>query len=422
MMNNEEALYEAARKEYAAAGVDAEEAMRRCAAIPVSLHCWQGDDVRGFEGRSSGGASGGIQATGSYPGRARNAAELMRDLEAAFSLVPGTKRLNLHAMYAMGASGEALERDALLPEHFAPWLEWAAGNHVCIDLNPTLFAHPMVRDGLTLSHPDAAVRAYWIRHVKACRAIAACIGRAQGTPCLHNIWIPDGLKDRPADRLGPRERLRDSLDEIFAVKYDPRHIIDALESKLFGIGLEAYTVGSSEFYLAYAATRGTAVLLDNGHFHPTENVADKIPALLAFFDRIALHLTRGVRWDSDHVALFDDELREIALEIIRCGGEGRVLIGLDYFDAGINRIAAWGVGARSAQKALLWALLMPHEELRRLQDAADYTRLMVRLEELKTLPFGAVWGRYLAAQGIAGADWFQRVEAYERDVLRGRGA
>jgi L-rhamnose isomerase len=278
----------------------------------------------------------------------------------------------------------------------------------------------MVKDGFTLSHPDKAVRDYWIRHVKACRAIAAFIGKAQGSPCLNNIWIPDGLKDAPADRLGPRLRLRDSLDEIFAVKYDTAHIIDAVESKLFGIGLESYTVGSSEFYLSYAATRGVNALLDSGHFHPTENVADKIPALLAFFDKIALHITRGVHWDSDHVVLFEDAVREIAVEIIRNHAEERVLIGLDDFDASINRLAAWAVGARNVQKALLSALLMPHESLREMQDSGQFSRLIVSREELKTLPFGAVWDEYLARQGVAGAEWFETVAQYERDVLSKR--
>ncbi|MDR2537744.1 MAG: L-rhamnose isomerase [Treponema sp.] len=413
-------MYSEAQKAYAKLGVDTEEALRRCAAIPVSLHCWQGDDVIGFE-NTGGTLSGGIQATGNYPGKARTPAELMADLDFVFSLIPGSKRLNLHAMYAI-SDGAAIERDKLTPKHFAPWLEWAKNHGVGIDMNPTLFSHPMVKDGLTLSHPDKAIRDYWIRHVKACREIAASIGKAQGSPCLNNIWIADGLKDTPADRLGPRERLRDSLDEIFAVKYDKAYIIDAVESKLFGIGLEAYTVGSSEFYLAYAATRGINALLDNGHFHPTEKVADKIPALLAFFDKVALHITRGVHWDSDHVVLFEDELKEIAIEIIRNHAENRVLIGLDYFDASINRLAAWAVGARNAQKALLSALLMPHETLRHLQDAAENTRLMVCLEELKTLPFGAVWDEYLARQKIAGADWFQRVEEYERTALSKRTA
>jgi L-rhamnose isomerase len=338
----------------------------------------------------------------------------MADLDFVFGLIPGTKRLNLHAMYAIG---EAVGRDVLTPAHFTPWLEWARERGIGIDMNPTLFSHPMVKDGLTLSHPALPVRDYWICHVKACREIAADIGKAQGSPCLNNIWIPDGFKDVPADRLGPRIRLRDSLDEIFAVKYDKAYIIDAVESKLFGIGLESYTVGSSEFYLAYAATRGINALLDSGHFHPTEKVADKIPALLAFFDKVALHISRGVHWDSDHGVLFDDAVRDIAVEIIRNHAEERVLIGLDYFDASINRLAAWAVGARNTQKALLSALLMPHNAQRELQDRGHFSRLMVCLEELKTLPFSAVWDEYLVRQGVAGAEWFRKVENYELDVL-----
>jgi L-rhamnose isomerase len=287
-----------------------------------------------------------------------------------------------------------------------------------IDFNPTLFSHPMAASGLTLSSPDKTIRDFWIRHVKACRKIAAYIGEKQGSPCLHNIWIPDGLKDVPADRLGPRQRLKESLDEILFVKYDRNHIIDVVESKVFGIGLESYTVGSADFYLGYAAKAGINVLLDNGHYHPTELVSDKIPSLLLFFDKIALHVTRGVRWDSDHVVLFEDEVKEIAKEIIRNNAVDRVLIGLDYFDASINRIAAWVTGARNMQKALLNALLLPHGELKKLQDAGDFSKLLVCQEELKTLPFGAVWDEYLKRQKIAGADWYTAVEKYENDVLK----
>ncbi|GHV88163.1 L-rhamnose isomerase [Spirochaetia bacterium] len=409
-------MYETARKKYQAWGIDTEQAIKKCGDIPVSLHCWQGDDVMGFE-QGSGGASGGIQTTGNYPGRARNGKELMADLEFAYSLIPGKKRLNLHAIYAI--SDTPVERDAIEPRHFDPWLEWAARRGIDLDFNPTLFSHPRASDGLTLSHPDKAVRDFWIRHVKACRRIAAYLGEKQGTPCLNNIWIPDGLKNPPADRLTPRIRLRDSLDEIFLVKYDKRHIIDAAESKVFGIGLESYTVGSSEFYLGYAATRGINVLLDSGHFHPTELVSDKIPAMLAFFEKVPLHVTRAVRWDSDHVVLFEDETKEIACEIIRNKAEDRVLIGLDYFDASINRIAAWVTGTRNMQKALLNALLIPHDDLKALQDAGNFTKLLVMQEELKTLPLGAVWEEYLARQGIA-AGWYAAVEQYERDVLQKR--
>ncbi|GHV81921.1 L-rhamnose isomerase [Spirochaetia bacterium] len=409
-------MYETAKKKYQAWGIDTEQAIKKCADIPISLHCWQGDDVMGFE-KGAGGASGGIQTTGNYPGRARNKDELMADLDFAYSLIPGKKRLNLHAIYAI--SDTPVERDVLEPRHIEPWLDWAQRRGIDLDFNPTLFSHPLAADGFTLSHPDKTVRDFWIRHVKACRRIAAYIGEKQGTSCLNDIWIPDGLKNPPADRLSPRIRLRDALDEIFSVKYDKRHIIDAVESKVFGIGLESYTVGSSEFYLGYAATRGINVLLDSGHFHPTELVSDKIPAMLAFFEKVPLHVTRAVRWDSDHVVLFEDEIKEIAREIIRNKAEDRVLIGLDYFDASINRIAAWVTGTRNMQKALLNALLMPHDELKALQDAGNFTKLLVMQEDLKTLPFGAVWEEYLARQRIA-AEWFTVVEQYERDVLKKR--
>jgi L-rhamnose isomerase len=409
-------MYEEARNEFKAWGIDAEEAMKKCARIPVSLHCWQGDDVGGFE-HGRGALSGGIQATGNYPGKARNKDELFRDLEFTYSFIPGKKRLNLHAMYAI--SDDPVSRDKLEIRHFEAWLKWARERDIGIDFNPSLFSHPLAA-GMTLSHPDKEIRDFWIRHVKACRQIAAYIGEQQGSPCLNDIWIPDGLKDVPADRLGPRQRLRDALDEIFSVKYDPRYIVDAVESKVFGIGLESYTAGSAEFYLSYAATRGVNALMDNGHYHPTETVSDKIPSLLLFFDKIALHITRSVRWDSDHVVLFEDELKEITKEIIRNQAEDRVLIGLDYFDASINRIAAWVVGARNVQKALLWALLMPHARLRALQDSGDFTRLMVTQEEFKTLPFGAIWSEYLAREKAPGGDWYGKVEEYERNVLSQR--
>jgi L-rhamnose isomerase len=410
-------VYDKAQELYKQWGVDTEDAITRCAAIPLSLHCWQGDDVTGFE-KSAGPLSGGIQATGNYPGKARNKDELMGDLDFVYSLIPGKKRLNLHAHYAI--TDKVVSRDLLENEHFAPWLSWAKERNIGLDFNATPFSHPMASGGLTLSSPDKTVRDFWIRHCKATRKIAAWFGEQQGSPCLHNIWIPDGLKDVPADRLGPRERLRDSLDEIYSVKYSKDHIIDVVESKLFGIGLESFTSGSSEFYIAYAATRGIYVLLDNGHYHPTEQVADKIPALLSIFDKVALHVTRSVHWDSDHVVLFEDEVKEIAKEIIRNKAEDRVLIGLDYFDAGINRIAAWAVGARNFQKALLYALLFPHEELKQLQDKTQYSKLMVVQEEIKTLPFGAVWEEYLGRQKVPAGDWYGRVEKYEKDVLQGR--
>ena len=410
-------MYDSAKAQYKQWGVDTEDAIKRCAAIPVSLHCWQGDDVTGFE-KSAGPLSGGIQTTGNYPGKARNKDELFRDLDLVFSLIPGKKRLNLHTHYAI--TDREVSRDQVTPEHFREWLDWAKVRKIGLDFNATPFSHPMASSGMTLSSPDNKIRDYWIRHCKATRKIAAWFGEQLGSPSLHDIWIPDGLKDVPSDRLGPRIRLRDALDEIYSVKYSKEHIIDVVESKLFGIGLESFTSGSSEFYIAYAATRGIYVLLDNGHYHPTELVSDKIPALLSIFDKVALHVTRSVHWDSDHVVLFEDEIREIAKEIIRNKADDRVLIGLDYFDASINRIAAWAVGARNFQKALLYALLIPHDELKQLQDSGQFSKLMVMQEEIKTLPFGSVWDEYLKRQNVPGSDWFSVVEKYEKDVLQGR--
>jgi len=410
-------MYNEAKTEYKKWGIDTEDAINRCAGIPVSLHCWQGDDVTGFE-KNAGPLSGGIQTTGNYPGKARNKDELMKDLELVYSLIPGKKRLNLHATYAITST--PVGRDEVEPKHFEAWLAWAKERGIGLDMNATPFSHPMAASGLTLSSPDKKIREFWIRHCKATRKIAAWFGENQGTPAVHDIWIPDGLKDVPADRLGPRERVRDALDEIYSVKYSKNHITDVVESKLFGIGVESYTPGSSEFYIAYAASRGVYVLLDNGHYHPTELVSDKIPSLLAFFDKVALHVTRSVHWDSDHVVLFEDEVKEIAKEIIRNKAEHKVLIGLDYFDASINRIAAWATGARNFQKALLWALLIPHGELKALQDAGNFSKLMVMQEELKTLPFGAVWDEYLARQKVPGSDWYKQVEKYEETELKKR--
>ena len=411
-------MYSDAKSEYKKWGIDTDEAIKRCAAIPVSLHCWQGDDVVGFE-KNAGSLSGGIQTTGNYPGKARNKDELMKDLEFVYSLIPGKKRLNLHAHYAI--TNEAVSRDQIEPKHFEPWLVWAKARGIGLDFNATPFSHPMASSGLTLSSPDNKIREFWIRHCRATRKIAAYFGENQGSPALHDIWIPDGLKDVPADRLGPRERLRDALDEIYSVKYSKDHIIDVLESKLFGIGMESYTSGSSEFYIAYAASRGIYMLLDNGHYHPTEKVSDKIPSLLLFFDKLALHVTRSVHWDSDHVVLFEDEVKEIAKEIIRNKAEHKVLIGLDYFDASINRIAAWAVGARNFQKALLSALLIPHEEFKAMQDSGNFSKLLVMQEELKTLPFGAVWEEYLAREKVPAGNWFSLVEKYEAEELKKRG-
>jgi L-rhamnose isomerase len=407
-------VFESAKAAYGAYGVDVQDAILKAGRIPVSLHCWQGDDVGGFESESP--LTGGIQATGNYPGKAHSFEELARDLDEVLKLIPGKKRINIHAIYAV--TKNKVERDELKSGHFAPWIEFARERNLGLDFNPTFFSHPMAAGGLTLSSPDEAVRLFWVRHAKACREIAACFGRELGTPCLHNIWIPDGYKDIPADRLGPRLRLKKSLDEIYSVRYDKRHIIDSVESKVFGIGLESYTVGSSEFYLNYAAKNSILCLLDNGHYHPTEMTSDKIASLLVFSDYVALHVTRPVRWDSDHVVLFEDELKEIAKEIVRCNAAERVLIGLDYFDASINRLAAWTVGARNMQKALLYALLQPNEELKKLQDEGDFTRLMVLSEELKTMPFGAVWDEYCVQQNVPReTGWYAAIKDYEKNVL-----
>ncbi len=407
--------YEESKKMYAAYGVDTEEALRRLKEIPVSVHCWQGDDVLGFDGSDS--LSGGIQTTGNYPGKAVGPEQLMADIKKAFSLMPGKKRLNLHASYAvLGADKGKVDRDAYTYKYFEPWVKFAKENGISgIDFNPTFFAHPKMKDGLSLSSPDEPTRKFWVDHGKACMKIAAELGKAMGSPCLVNIWIPDGYKDIPADRLSPRLRLKKSLDEILE-DYDKEWVIPAVESKVFGIGLESYTVGSNEFYQNYAAKAGICCLLDNGHYHPTEVVSDKIPALLAFYDKVALHVTRPVRWDSDHVVLFEDELKEIAKEIIRNGAEQKVLIGLDYFDASINRIGAWVTGERSMQKALLFALLLPNETLKGLQDTANFGKLMYLNEELKLLPLGDIWNEYLARQGMNN-EWYAEVEKYEKEVL-----
>lgn len=403
--------FEEVKKIYAEAGVDVEKALERLSLIPVSMHCWQGDDVKGF--LNDGELSGGIQTTGNYPYRARNFEELTADMDFAFSLIPGKKRINLHAIYAV--MKEKKDVDELTVEDFRPWIDWAKKRDIGIDFNPTLFSHPMVKNGLTLSSPDESVRKFWIKHVKACRKIAAEIGKEQGSACLNNLWIPDGLKDVPGNRLAPRMRLKASLDEIYSVKYPKEYIVDSVESKVFGIGVESYTVGSSEFYMNYAALNGLCCLLDNGHYHPTEVVSDKIPSMLAFFDKVALHVTRGVRWDSDHVVVFEDELKEIAKEIVRNNADQRVLIGLDYFDASINRVAAWVIGMRNMYKALLWALLLPNEQTTKLQDEARFTELMYLNEKMKTYPFGDVWEEYLKRNGVK-SEFFADIENYEKEL------
>ncbi len=412
--------YLAAAEEYRRFGSDAEAAIARLMRIPVSLHCWQGDDVRGFEGKGS--LDGGIQTTGNYPGAATNVKELMSDIETAASLIPGKLRLNLHACYAVPDFGRRSDRDSLKPEDFRVWVDFAKRLGMGIDFNPTFFSHPMVKNGLTLSSPDDEVREFWIRHGICCLRIAEYFARETGSRCLVNFWIPDGLKDVPADRYSPRARFADSMDRILDSGYDRDLVSVSLESKVFGIGVEAYTVGSGEFALSYAAmNRDKCIpLMDNGHYHPTEVVSDKIPALLAFFPEIALHVTRPIRWDSDHVVLFDDETREIAREIVRCGLD-RVHIALDYFDASINRVSAWVTGFRNVQKALLFALLQPNDELKALQDAGNFSKLMAMQEELKTLPFGEVWNEYCRrCDRPVDGEWYREIERYERDVLASR--
>ncbi len=410
--------YESAKKIYASLGIDTDAVIEKLDKVSVSIHCWQGDDVSGFE--NSGELSGGIQATGNYPGKARNAKELMADFDKALSFIPGAHKINLHAIYAI-TNGETVSRDKLLPEHFAPWVEFAKQRGLGLDINPTLFSHPLAADGLTLSHPDEKIRRFWIDHCKAMRKIGEYFGRELGITCVNNIWIPDGYKDIPADRIGPRQRLKDALDEILAEKYDPKYLVDTVESKVFGIGVESYTVGSHEFYMNYAATSDAICLLDNGHYHPTEVVSDKIPSMLLFSDKVALHVTRGVRWDSDHVVTFDDELKEIAKEIVRCDALDRVLIGLDYFDASINRVAAWVIGARNMRKALLNAMLIPHAKLKAMQDSGDFTSLLAMTEELKLYPFGDIWEEYCARKGVPAREgWLDEVKQYEADVLSKR--
>ncbi len=409
-------IYEAARERYAALGIDTEKAISTLLATPISMHCWQGDDVRGFEGATA--LDGGIQATGNYPGAARTPAELMQDIDRALSIVPGKHRLNIHANYAVFENGEHADRDALLPRHFAAWVRFAKERGLGLDFNPTFFSHPMAASGLTLSSPDDNVREFWIRHGIACLRISEYFARETGKKCLMNIWIPDGYKDTPADRQGPRRRFAESLDRILGAGYDRDLVAVSLESKVFGIGVESYTVGSAEFCLEYSAKHGLVPLMDNGHYHPTEVVSDKIPSMLLFADNIALHVTRGVRWDSDHVVLFDDETREIAKEVVRCNALDRTFLALDYFDASINRIAAWVIGMRNLEKALLNALLTPHEQLRALQDAGRFTELLAAHEELKTLPMGAVWEELCTRAGVpADGSWMDAVKQYEKDVF-----
>ncbi|MCP1436800.1 L-rhamnose isomerase [Erwinia persicina] len=413
-----EQAFELAKSRFAEQGVDVDAALKQLDQLPISMHCWQGDDVRGFE-NPQGALTGGIQATGNYPGRARTAVELRADLEQAMSLIPGPKRLNLHAIYL--ESDSRVERNEIKPQHFANWVEWAKTNGLGLDFNPSCFSHPLSENGFTLASANKEIREFWIEHCKASRKISAAFGEQLGTPSIMNIWIPDGMKDLPIDRFAPRERLANSLDEIISEKLDPAHHIDAVESKLFGIGAESYTVGSNEFCLGYAASRQTALTLDAGHFHPTEVISDKISTAMLYVPRLLLHVSRPVRWDSDHVVLLDDETQAIAHEIVRQRLFDKVHIGLDFFDASINRIAAWVIGTRNAKKALLRALLEPVDKLKKLELEGDYTARLALLEEQKSLPWQAVWEAYCVRHDVpAGAGWLDSVRHYEQQTLSKR--
>jgi L-rhamnose isomerase len=411
--------YELARERYAALGVDTERALTALHGISLSLHCWQGDDVAGFES-SDAELSGGIAATGNYPGKARTADELRRDLDVAYRLIPGSHRLNLHAIYAE-TDGQHVERDELEPGHFAGWVEWArAGGHG-LDFNPTLFSHPLSDSGFTLSSQDAAIRRYWIGHCIASRRIGEYFGKELGTPAVTNIWIPDGLKDTPADRLGPRSRLVEALDEVLAAPIDRQLNLDAVESKLFGLGSESYVVGSHEFYLGYAITRNILLTLDSGHFHPTETISDKISSTLLYVPGVVLHLSRGVRWDSDHVVTLSDETQAAVREVVAGGYLDRVHIGLDFFDASINRVTAWIVGARNVMRAALVALLEPADQLRELERVGDYSSRLALLEEIKGLPWGAVWDYFCTQQEVpVGIQFVEEARLYEARELSRR--
>ncbi|MGN7941200.1 L-rhamnose isomerase [Virgibacillus sp. 6R] len=411
--------FELAKKQYEKWGIQVDNVIETLKSVPISIHCWQGDDIGGFEVNKSE-LSGGIDVTGNYPGKARTPEELRNDLEKALSLIPGKHRVNLHAIYAE-TNGEAVERDQLEPKHFENWVNWAKEHGLGLDFNPTLFSHEKAADGLTLSHPDPEIREYWINHCIASRKIGEYFGKELGTPALTNIWIPDGYKDVPSDRLTPRVRLKESLDRIFAEDIDEKYNVDAVESKLFGIGSESYVVGSHEFYLGYALKNNKLCLLDTGHYHPTEVVSNKISAMLLYSDKLALHVSRPVRWDSDHVVAFDDELKEIALEIVRNNALDKVMIGLDFFDASINRVAAWTIGTRNMIKALLYALLMPNDHLKKLQDEGNFTERLALIEEFKSYPFGAIWDYYCEQMGVPVQEsWLDDVKKYEEEVLAKR--
>lgn len=412
-------LYESAKEIYAQLGVDTDAAIAQIKEIPISMHCWQGDDVRGFE-NPDGDLTGGIQTTGNYPGRAKNIGELKADFEKAISLIPGKKRISLHAIY-LDNLGEKVDRAEIEPKHFDSWIDWAKKNDLGIDFNPTCFSHPLSSDGFTLSHKDDKIREYWVRHCIASRKVAAYIGKALGNTVVTNYWIPDGFKDIPVGRYEARQRLADSYDKIFAEDIDKKYNLDAIESKVFGIGAESCTIGSHEFYMGYAIKNNKLLTLDAGHFHPTEVISDKISSAMLFIDDILLHVSRPVRWDSDHVVIFDDELKAIALEILRNGFEKRVHIGLDFFDASINRVAAWVIGTRNMQKALLFAKLEPTAMLKKLEDEGDYTSRLALLEELKSYPFNAVWDKYCEESGVPVREqWLKEVKKYEGEVLAKR--
>jgi L-rhamnose isomerase len=418
-MKNIEQAYKLARERYAQCGVDTEKALKKLATIPISLHCWQGDDVGGFE-NFGGEPGGGLAVTGNYPGKARTPDELRADYEKALSLIPGNHRVNIHAFYAeMG--GKKVERDALSADQFKNWIAWAKANKLGMDFNPTCFAHPKAGDGFTLTHQNKAIRQFWVEHCIRCREIGAAIGKALGKTCVTNIWIPDGMKDVPADRKAPRERLLESLDAVMKKKIDAKLNLDAVEPKLFGIGSESYVAGSHEFYMGYAVSRQILFTLDAGHFHPTEGIADKISSVLNYVPEILLHVSRGVRWDSDHVVTLTDDLQAIAQELVWGNYLDRTHIGLDYFDASINRIAAWTIGSRNMVKALLMALLTPIDTIKKAEVAGDYTSRLALLEETKTLPFGVVWDYYCEQKGVpVGDEWLAEVKQYEKDVLSKR--
>lgn len=419
-MNTEEIkhAYEVAKARYAAIGVDTDAALKKLQSIKISMHCWQGDDVKGF--LRDGELTGGILSTGNYPGAARTPEQLRQDLEKAYSLIPGTHKLNLHAIYL--DTDETVDLNEIEPRHFTKWVEWAKEQGIGLDFNPTFFSHPMMKDGYTLAHPNKEVRDFWIEHGKRSRRVAEYFGRELGVTCYTNFWVPDGSKDNPIDRLSPRKRLMESLDEIFSEDIDERYNRDAVESKLFGIGAEAYTVGSHEFYMGYGLTRGKMILLDAGHFHPTEVISNKLSSLALFGKGIMLHVSRPVRWDSDHVVIMDDELQEIAKELVRNDLLDQAVIGLDFFDATINRVAAWVIGMRNTQKALLKALLEPTDSLKTIELQQDLTQRLVLTEELKDFPYADVWNYFCLENDVpVGVEWYQAVKAYEQEVLSKRG-